>query len=144
MILQRIARTHGALDKEAMENALGLLIKRARETRGWTQDELAERMDVNRGYIGQLEAGTIKLPRGERLAQLEQLLGISREDMLRAAGRLGPATEFDLWHELRRISAMQDLDDRVAALEHLPPEVLQILEDLAVDFVRHAVPRSRE
>jgi transcriptional regulator with XRE-family HTH domain len=127
-----------------MNLKLGQLIAQARKAKGWTQDDLAERLNVHRGYVGQLEAGTIKLPGSERLAQLEQLLGISREDMLRAAGRLGPPETLDLLTELRRITSLPSHQDRVVALKQLPPEVLQAIEDLAVDVLRQAIPRVKE
>lgn len=122
-----------------MSTRFGQLIKQARENRRWTQDDLAERLNVNRGYIGQLEAGTIKMPRPERLQLLEHHLGISREAMLRAAGRLGPAPQIDIMAELRRINAIDDPDTRVQALEDLPEDVQEVIRRLSLDFVRQAI-----
>ncbi len=126
-----------------MSTRFGLLIKQAREDRRMTQERLAELLNVNRGYIGQIEAGTIKFPGPQRLELLEEHLGISREEMLRAAGRLGPAPQIDIMAELRRINAIDDPDTRVQALEDLPEDVQEVIRRLSLDFVRQAIQSRR-
>lgn len=37
--------------------ALGKNIKKLREKKGWTQEELSERADIHISYIGQIERG---------------------------------------------------------------------------------------
>jgi len=37
--------------------AIGLNLRRIREEKGWTQEELAEKADVHVSYIGQIERG---------------------------------------------------------------------------------------
>lgn len=118
------------------------LIQQAREAKGWTQFELAEEMGVSRGYIGQLETGLIKRPRPKYVALLEKHLGLTQEEILRAQGQLGPETSTDLLVEVRRIARIPDLDDRVSELEQLSPELLELLEGLALDHVRRAFQRS--
>lgn len=122
-----------------MDNGLGLLIKRAREEQGLTQEQLAERLNTNRGYIGQLETGSIKLPGPKRMALLERYLGVSRDQMLRAAGRLGPADSIDLAAELRRIRAIEDPETRAQALEDLPDDIQESIRLLSLDYVRQAI-----
>jgi len=48
---------------------VGRTVKRLRIARGWTQQELADRIDVRRPYITQIESAT----RGVSLEILEQL-----------------------------------------------------------------------
>src|SRR5260221_3588587 len=51
-------------------------VKRAREARGWTQAEAAERLGVSQGYVSLLESGRRPVPR--RLApSLLRTLGLS-------------------------------------------------------------------
>jgi transcriptional regulator with XRE-family HTH domain len=114
------------------------LIQQARESKGMTQQELAEAMEVSRGYIGQLETGLIKRPRTQYIALLEKHLGLTREEILRSQGQLGPQASTDLLVEIRRIARIPDVDDRVAELEQLSPELLDLIEDLAVEHVRRS------
>jgi transcriptional regulator with XRE-family HTH domain len=61
------------------------MIKRLREERGWTQENLAARADVTQGYIAHLEAGTrqrISLEVADRLARA---LGVGVVDLLQRA-----------------------------------------------------------
>lgn len=127
-----------------MSWGLAQLIREARLAKEWSQADLATHMGVSRGYIGQLETGKIGLPRQQQREQLERLLGISQEQMLRAAGQLSPTESIDIMAELRRIRAMANPDDRVRALKALPPEVVQSIEDLAVDAVRQSVQSRTE
>lgn len=112
------------------------LIQQARESKAMTQQELAEAMGVSRGYIGQLETGLIKRPRPRYIALLEKHLGLTKEEILRAQGQLGPQASIDLVAEVRRIARIPDVEDRVSELEQLSPELLEIIESLAVDHVR--------
>lgn len=48
---------------------LGLAIRRARADRGWTQGELADRADVGRPWLSELEGG-------KRTAQIGRVLSV--------------------------------------------------------------------
>lgn len=120
---------------------LGDIIRQGRRTRGWTQEQLAEALGVNPGYIGQIETGVVKLPGADKLAALEQVLGVSRADMLRAAGLLGPEEHRDLLGEIRRINTLPTDEAKIAALRQLPEEVQRALEVLARDTLRLALGR---
>lgn len=39
--------------------ALGLAIRRLRDARGWSQEQLAEHADLNRSYVGEVERGQV-------------------------------------------------------------------------------------
>lgn len=63
------AKTEGA-------RVWGARIKHAREERGWTQRELADRIGVSRVTIAAYEAGNI-IPRPKKLPRLENALGLA-------------------------------------------------------------------
>lgn len=119
-------------------STLGDVIRKARHTKGWTQEKLAEVIGVNPGYIGQIETGVVKLPGAEKLELLERSLGVSRADMLRAAGLLGPDERIDILAELRRIDALPNDESKIQALRQLPQEVQHALEVLARETLRFA------
>ena len=107
------------------------LVREARARKKWTQEYAAERMGVKRNWIAQIETDGIDLPRPEMLALIERHLGVSREEMLRAAGYLGPSLEINLMDEFMRIAAIDDLEDQIAELQRLPPAVYASVEAMA-------------
>jgi transcriptional regulator with XRE-family HTH domain len=117
-------------------STLAQVIKRARESKGWSQEELAERLGVSKGWVGQVETGRIDRPRPQYLALLEQHLGVSRDELARGMNMIGPAATGDVLEEIRRIRQIDDPKDRAQALRSLPPEVYEVIEWLALDMVR--------
>lgn len=118
---------------------LAELVRDARNRNKWTQEELAERMGVERNWIAALETSRIELPSPDRFELLERHLGVTREEMLRAAGYLGPAREADLFAEISRIAAIDDLSDRMAELRRLPSQVFDVIEAMALAMVRQSL-----
>jgi transcriptional regulator with XRE-family HTH domain len=37
----------------------GAAVRRLRETRGWSQEQLAEHAELNRSYVGEIERGSV-------------------------------------------------------------------------------------
>lgn len=64
---------------------LGDLIRLARQRKSWTQDDLAQRLGVERSYISQWETGARKWPQ-EYVRAIADTLGLSQVDMAVAAG----------------------------------------------------------
>ena len=64
---------------------LGEVIRRARLRRGWTQDQLADALGVQRSYVSQWETGARKWPQ-EHVRAIADTLGLSQVDMAVAAG----------------------------------------------------------
>jgi transcriptional regulator with XRE-family HTH domain len=122
----------------------GYLIKDARRKRGWSITQLAERLDVGRGYVGQLETDRVQRPRPEILQRIEEVLGVSREDIARAGGFLGPDVKLDPFAEFKRLAALPTDEDRYEALLRLPPDVVQALGTIAETMLRRGYdPPSR-
>jgi transcriptional regulator with XRE-family HTH domain len=62
--------------------SFGTRLRAARETRGWTQGELAKRAKVSRPYIVQLENGTREDCSIRVLRQLAKTLGVTADKLL--------------------------------------------------------------
>lgn len=60
---------------------LGTKIKRLREEKGYSQEKLAELLNVHAVTISKWENGT-QIPRAERLNELAKILGVSSEYLL--------------------------------------------------------------
>lgn len=118
---------------------LGDLVREARQRKHLSQEGAAERMGVERNWLAQLETNRIELPGPARFELIERHLGVTREEMLRAAGYLGPARDGDLYGEISRIAALDDLGDRMAALRRLPPAVFRVIEAMALALVRQSL-----
>jgi len=125
-------------------DTLAQVVKRAREKKGWSQEELAERLGVSKGWVGQVETGRIDRPRPRYLALLEQHLGVSRDELARGMDMLGPAATGDVLVEIRRIRAIDDPVQRAQALRELPPDLYEMIEWLALDMVRLTFRQARE
>jgi len=63
-------------------NAFGNNVKRLRAARSLTQEALAEKADVSRRYLQEIESGT-KLPTVPVLARLRRGLGCPWDDLLK-------------------------------------------------------------
>lgn len=53
-----------------------LTVRRLREDRGWSQEHLAERSDLNRSYVGDLERGQ-SIPSLATIGKLAEAFGLS-------------------------------------------------------------------
>src|SRR4051794_32112214 len=71
-----------------MESQLGNYIVAAREQRGWNQTEFAERANIKRAHLAQIERGKIALPSGDLRRRLASALDVRHVDILVAAGEL--------------------------------------------------------
>ena len=61
---------------------LGKNLRKARESRGWSQEEMAARCDVHRTYVGSVERGEYNVT-VLTLKKMTKTLGISIRDSLR-------------------------------------------------------------
>jgi transcriptional regulator with XRE-family HTH domain len=111
-----------------METGLGTLIRTARQRRGWTQEQLADRIGVQKSYVSQWETGARKWPQ-EYIRPIADLLGLSQVDMAVAAGLIDPPQE----------APPQPNDPIVAELIELIP----YLSDEAIEVVRQLAAYGR-
>ncbi|MDX9736716.1 MAG: helix-turn-helix transcriptional regulator [Azonexus sp.] len=59
----------------------GLTVRSFRERHGWSQELLAEKADLNRSYLGEVERGCV-MPSLETAAKLASALGVPLSELL--------------------------------------------------------------
>jgi transcriptional regulator with XRE-family HTH domain len=71
-----------------MDQTLGTVIRTRRMEMGWTQEDLAKRVDggIRQSEISRLETGHVALPRHERLECIARALGLPVGELLELAG----------------------------------------------------------
>jgi transcriptional regulator with XRE-family HTH domain len=75
-----------SMAKRGYNPGLGAKVKELRESRGWTQGELAERAGLSRSYLCTLEGGKVGNPSGSVMTGLATALGVDIEVLNKAAG----------------------------------------------------------
>lgn len=68
-------------------SSFGITVRQLREQRCWSQEVLAERADLNRSYIGELERGQA-IPSLITLKKLSLALGVSLTNLLAHTERI--------------------------------------------------------
>lgn len=68
------------------KRTLGQIVYDRRLQRGWTQNDLAEHMDMSQEWVTKIETGRIKAPKLQSLKRLAVVLGINVEVLVIAAG----------------------------------------------------------
>jgi len=64
-----------------LRQRFGQVVRMTREDRGWSQEQLAGRADLNRSYLGEIERGTV-MPSIETAAKLAAALGVSLSSLI--------------------------------------------------------------
>jgi transcriptional regulator with XRE-family HTH domain len=116
---------------------LGRLVQQARERKGWTQEVMAEQTGVSRSTIANIESGVTKLPKTQQLEAIERHLDLSKEEMLRAAGRLD-MPEDDVLEAMQQIDRLSTEAERLAVFRSLPASVQRAIRKLSADFLQAA------
>ena len=66
----------------SLNRQFGQAVRQLREARGWSQEELAARAELNRSYLGEIERGAAT-PSLATLAKLALALELSLADLMR-------------------------------------------------------------
>lgn len=61
---------------------MGEYIKKLREEKGWSQDELGQKVGVNRAAVQKWEKGTVENIKRSTIKKLSQVLGVSPCDLM--------------------------------------------------------------
>lgn len=73
-------------------STIGKKVHQERLKRGWTQEELAEKIDMNASFVGQIERG-IKAASFDTLERLSQIFGMEVIDFLKKDADKAPCRE---------------------------------------------------
>lgn len=65
----------------SLRQRFGQVVRATREDRGWSQEQLAGRADLNRSYLGEIERGTV-MPSIETAAKIAAALGLSLSSLI--------------------------------------------------------------
>jgi transcriptional regulator with XRE-family HTH domain len=72
--------------KDPDAKTFGAIIRRLREQRGWTQDQMAERVGMNGSYLGFVERGE-NVPTLTVILLLAETLEVDAGDLVREVAR---------------------------------------------------------
>lgn len=75
------------MNDSELASPLGTAIRQLRESLGWSQEFLAERADLNRSYVGELERGQV-LASVLTLEKLSRALGLSVAHLIAKAEQI--------------------------------------------------------
>ena len=65
----------------ALIDSFGAAVRHLREAQGWSQELLAEKADLNRSYLGEVERGKV-IPSLATAAKLAEALGFKLSSLL--------------------------------------------------------------
>jgi transcriptional regulator with XRE-family HTH domain len=71
--------------KDSFLRSLGARLRQCREEQQWTQEQLAERAELDRSYIAGIEAG-LRNPSIKAMMKIARGLGVTLSDLLRTVG----------------------------------------------------------
>ena len=67
--------------KDSLLRSLGARVRQCREGQQWTQEDLAERAELDRSYIAGIEAG-LRNPSIKAIAKIARGLGLTLSELL--------------------------------------------------------------
>lgn len=102
--------------KQELDKKIGPRIKRIREESGYTQEKLAELIDVSVQYLAKLEAGRV---------------GISLPNFMSLCRALGVSADYLLWGERHE----NDISAIVESTRFIPRKQYELLEDIIKDYI---------
>lgn len=68
-----IPKSKTQFSEDTLSNRFGITIRQAREKLGWTQEVLADKANLNRSYLGEIERGVV-MPSLATIAKLASAL----------------------------------------------------------------------
>ena len=100
---------------------IGHRLKKARIEKGYTQEQLAEKIDVSVAFVSRVERGNTKINLN-RLNQICDLLDISEGDILTGVGNTSHSYLNEEFSNL---------------LESCPPDKIKLIYDIAQIIINH-------
>lgn len=93
---------------------LGEYVRRLRKSRGWTQEQLAERANVDQTFVSQVETNKTR-PSFEYMKRLADGLAVPVDELLGAAGLLDEPRESNDGSEMGQLIAYVEHDPELRA-----------------------------
>jgi transcriptional regulator with XRE-family HTH domain len=117
----------------ALEVSFGAVVKAWRESRGWSLTEFAERADLRKGHVSEIEKGKIERPSRSTLKKLAAGLGISEWDLYTRQlpeAETGGSGGFGFAAPIRVARRAQDRDEQLRRMSRLVDELRSSLDEL--------------
>jgi transcriptional regulator with XRE-family HTH domain len=92
------------MQDEDIRKAFGLRLKELRKQKGWTQKQLANRIDIRFAQLNKYECG-MHVPPIEKLIQLSDILGVTLDYLI-----TGNRDQIQPLHNVRLIERLQELE----------------------------------
>ena len=108
------------MDKKSLNIAIGSRIKLARENMGWTQEELAEKIDLSTQFLSTIERGVAGASLGT-VINLCEVLNVSSEWLLCGKQAVPDSEKIAI-----KISSLSS--NQLAALDRVTDELLHLLK----------------
>lgn len=106
------------------QQRLGDAIRAARKDLGWTQQELADRIESSQSYISLLENGDVDQPGMRLLSRIAVALNIDLNDLLMDSG----------WPDVSAyVEELQEAQEALAGLSGRRIEIIEMLADMPED-----------
>lgn len=103
------------------KNILGSRIRSARKEKGFTQEELAEKVDISLAYMGEIERG-VKYPSMNVFIKLVEVLDVSADYLMRDKLETGKVHVFN---------------DITRKMEHLKPKQVNAISELIDVYIKN-------
>jgi putative transcriptional regulator len=117
-----------------MSTALGNKLKSLRAERDWTQQELAVRSGVKRGYLASIEAGLVANPSANVFLKLSNAFNLPLEELYEAAGYVNNAKTTQ-----RRVEKPEDILEHLKAIQPVSISLYR-WEDYPFEADQHTTP----
>lgn len=99
---------------------MGSIVRELRQARGWTQQELAERVGMSQRWVSDVESGRTRMPHLDKVRRLADVLGTDRGVLIAAADY---AEHPDV---ARQVGGVRDPDPASEAIERIVPQMRQV------------------
>ncbi len=113
------------MSAEDIYQSIGRNVRAARDKRGWTQEQLAEKADMHPAFLGQIERG-IKKPSLKTLKQVADALGLKAGDLLDETLPRERAARADLVSDFFRAYKPEDLKAFYKTLRSLARQIKRL------------------
>jgi len=103
------------------------IIQNKRKEKGYTLEELANKLDVDRSYISKLENDRVPAPSVDFIRRISDILSIDFEQLSLLAGRITESIKKNL--DIRKVELFRAMKDKNLSEENYKKLLKQIKND---------------